>query len=422
VNSHIRREAIIYCRVSDDKQVKLGDGLNSQETRCREYAKARGYDVVAVFKDDIPGAKAVRPGFDEALAYLRKNRARRLILIIDHIDRLARRLLTHISLRIKISEAGGFLESPSMEFGDSADSQLVEHLLASVAQHHSQKNAEQTTNRMRARVMNGYWVFQAPVGYRYERVPGRGMMLKRDEPAASVVQEALEGYASGRFELQADVMRFLQDHPNFPRDGSGYVRNMRVTQILNQCAYAGFVAAPKWGVTMREGHHEGLVSIETFQRVQDRLNGINRAPNRTNLNTDFALRGWVVCDHCNTPLTACWSKGQFAKYPYYLCPKRGCPSYGKSIRREKIEGEFAALLNTLQQRRRCSKLLDGCSRSFGIIRPNNQKPSARPFLRNPKRSSARLANSSRASSKPRCRAWPLPMRRGSALFRFRAPL
>ncbi|HKJ63212.1 MAG TPA: hypothetical protein VKA94_14660, partial [Hyphomicrobiales bacterium] len=40
--------------------------------------------------------------------------------------------------------------------------------------------------------------------------PGRGKMLACDEPVASVVQEALEGYASGHFETQADVMRFLQ--------------------------------------------------------------------------------------------------------------------------------------------------------------------------------------------------------------------
>jgi len=64
-----------------------------------------------------------------------------------------------------------------------------------------QKNSEQTKNRMRARLQNGYWVFQAPVGYRYERTSGHGKMLVRDEPLASIIQEALEGYASGRFQI-----------------------------------------------------------------------------------------------------------------------------------------------------------------------------------------------------------------------------
>ena len=49
-----------------------------------------------------------------------------------------------------------------------------ENLLASVSQHQRQKNGEQTINRMRARTQNGYWVFQAPVGYRYDRTGGHG--------------------------------------------------------------------------------------------------------------------------------------------------------------------------------------------------------------------------------------------------------
>ena len=81
---------------------------------------------------------------------------------------------------------------------------MQEYILATVAQHQRRKNAEQTRNRMRARLLKGYWPFACPVGYRYQRVSGRGNMLVRNEPLASIVQEALEGYASGRFQLQAD--------------------------------------------------------------------------------------------------------------------------------------------------------------------------------------------------------------------------
>lgn len=77
-------------------------------------------------------------------------------------------------------------------------------------------------DRMRTRVQNGYWVFQASLACRYQQVSGRGKMLKRQEPVASVICEALEGYASGRFETQAEVMRFLQDHPLFPRTAPGW--------------------------------------------------------------------------------------------------------------------------------------------------------------------------------------------------------
>jgi hypothetical protein len=254
----------------------------------------------------------------------------------------------HIELRAAIALAGGVLESPSVEFGDDADSELQEYILATVAQHQQRKNAEQTKNRMRARVMNGYWPFACPIGYRYQKASGHGKILVRDEPLASVLTEALEGYASGRFQIQAEVKRFLESHPEFPKGRYGFVTNQTVTNILTRPVYAGYVEAPNWGISLRKGHHEPLISFETFKKIEERIQGEARTPARKDLNLDFPLRGAVVCGHCETPLTACWSTGRTARHPYYLCPKRGCQSYGKSIRREKIEGEFETLLMGLR--------------------------------------------------------------------------
>ena len=340
--------AVIYCRVSSSKQKKLGDGLQSQETRCREYAKYNNYNIAAVFRDDASGRLVNRPAMQEMLKFLGKNRAQSPTVIIDDISRLARGLKAHIDLREAIAKAGAQLASPSVEFKNSADAKLVEHFLAAVSEHHLGKNADQTYDRMRARMMNGYWVFQAPTGYKYERAPGRGQMLRRVEPVASIVQEALEGYASGRFATQADVMRFLQQHPLFPKDRSGQVRNQRVAILLANPVYAGYVAAPNWDVSLRKGQHEGLIDFTTFQKIQHRLAGGSYAPRKTDIEEDFPLRGFVLCDDCNTPLTACWSKGSHKKYPYYHCPARGCASYGKSIQRNLIETEFDQVLAKAQ--------------------------------------------------------------------------
>lgn len=342
-------EAIIYCRVSSVKQTKVGAGLASQETRCREFAKLKGYNVVKIFTDDVSGGLTDRPGIKAALAYVRKNRGKHIRVLIDDISRLARSLQAHLDLRQAIANAGGILESPSIEFGEDSDSILVENLLASVSQHQKQKNAEQTKNRMKARVQNGYCVLsRPPVGFKYERVNGHGKVLKRSEPLASIIQQALEGYASGHFGSKAEVTAFLQDNPLFPRGKSGNVPHERTNQILNQCLYAGYVEAPNWNIARRKGQHEGLVSPKTFEKIQERLAGGCYAPRRKNLNEDFVLRGFVECADCGTPLTACWSKGSHSKHPYYLCPKKGCDSYGKSIRRDKIEGEFEKVLETIK--------------------------------------------------------------------------
>jgi len=187
-----RPKAVIYARVSSAKQTTRGDGLSSQETRCCEYARYKGYEV-------------------------------------------------HLQLRTALIGAGGKLESPSIEFGKDSDSILVENLLASVSQ-----NGEQTVNRMRARALNGYWVFQAPVGYEYSHKRGHGKILVRKEPVATILQEALEGYAAGRLETQVEVKRFLESFPEFPKDtATGLIHNQRIYDILIRPIYAGYLEVPK---------------------------------------------------------------------------------------------------------------------------------------------------------------------------------
>ena len=355
------KKAVIYCRVSDTKQTIRGTGLNSQETRCREFAAMRGYEVVRVFTDDASGGLINRPGMQTMLGFLAQQKRNPHIVIIDDISRLARGLQAHLELRSALSKAGGILESPSIEFGEDSDSQLIENLLASVSQHQRQKNGEQTLNRMRARASNGYWVFQAPLGYRYERISGQGKVLMPDEPLASVVREALEGYASERFSTQAEVKRFFEAQGCFPKNRRGEVTNQRVNDILTQPLYAGYLELPRWDIDLRPARHDGLIDLETFQKIHDRLNGIARIPARKDINQDFPLRGFVLCGCCGKPLTACWSKGKAKHYPYYLCHQKGCEARGKSIRRELVEGDFEELLKAL---RPTSELFDLASSLF----------------------------------------------------------
>ena len=360
------KQAVIYARVSSAKQAKRGDGLKSQETRCREYARYKGYEIVETFSDNMSGSLITRSGMQAMLAYLRKRKKFGTVVIIDDISRLARGIEAHLQLRTALSEAGGRLESPSIEFGEDSDSILVENLLASVSQHQRQKNGEQTRNRMRARTLNGYYVFQAPYGYKYRRITGHGNLLVRDEPIASYLREALEGFASGRLETQAEVKRFLESCPEFPKDTkTGLIHAQRITNLLKRVVYAGYIEVPDWDVSLRKGQHEGFISLETYQKVQDRLAAGAYAPPRKDISADFPLRGFVLCNDCHHPLTAAWSKSKTGKkHPYYLCHSKGCASYRKSIRRDVLEDEFEGLLHDLQP---AEKLFDS---AIAVFRDN----------------------------------------------------
>ncbi|WP_427792975.1 recombinase family protein [Brevundimonas diminuta] len=342
------KKALIYCRVSSAKQRIEGHGLESQETRCRQYAQARGYQVIETFKDEFTGASTKRPGMLALLKTLKAARGETYIVIIDDISRLARSVESHIELRSAITLAGGILESPSVEFGDDADSELQEFILATVAQHQRRKNAEQVKNRMTARALNGYWGFQAPVGYRYAKVSGHGKLLVKDEPYASYLKEALEGYASGRFQTQAEVMRFLMAQPEWANSTASKLHSQAISNILTRVIYAGYIDIPDWGVTMRQGQHEPIISFETFQKIQKRLTEGAKVPARLNIKDDFPLRGFIKCGDCGMAMQGIHAKGRSKHYNYYLCMHKGCSQYGKSSKQEVVEEQFADLLKAMQ--------------------------------------------------------------------------
>ena len=174
-------------------------------------------------------------------------------------------------------------------------------------------------------------------------------ILIRNEPIASYVQEALEGYASGRYSSQMEVKRYLETCPEFPKtkNKGREVHPDRIRNILTKSVYAGMVELPCRNITMRQGHHDGLIDMETFYKIQERLNGKSVAVTRKDANLDFALRGAVACADCNAFYTANWSKGRNKSYPYYICRTKNCASYGKSIKRIDMEDAFEELLSKL---------------------------------------------------------------------------
>lgn len=346
-------KAIIYCRVSSDRQVKEGHGLDGQERRCRKYAEEHGYEVVAVFRDEgVTGGIIDREGMQAMLDFLdTEGRKADCVVLIDDIKRLARDLLGHFTLRKAIQSRGAKLESPSHKFGNEPEEIFVESIMAATAELERNQNKRQVRNRMQARLEAGYWPFYPPPGYTFAKVPGHGKLIVPKEPAASIIREAMEGFASGRFPSQIDVRRFLQEK-GFNHWGTGKMTYLeQVKRLLTREVYTGYICYSPWKVTRRKGHHRPLISPETFDRIQDRLREKEKLPARKDLNRDFPLRGFVLCSGCQKPYTAAWSRGKTKVFAYYRCTTLNCPCRHKSVRADRMHKDFEMLLKKLKPRK-----------------------------------------------------------------------
>ena len=105
----------------------------------------------------------------------------------------------HLDLRDAFRLRGARIECLNFKFEDTPEGEFIETIMAAQGALERKQNGRQVAQKMKARMQGGYWIHKAPVGYAYETVKRRGKLLVPDEPLASIIREAFEGFASGRF-------------------------------------------------------------------------------------------------------------------------------------------------------------------------------------------------------------------------------
>lgn len=135
-------KAIIYCRVSSDRQRTEGNGLESQEHRCREYARQKGYEVVEVFKDSFTGGGDFRerPALKELFSFIDHNLREKYVVLIDDLSRFARDVQAHFLLKQELLTKDIGLECSNFNFEDTPEGELIETMMAAQHQYHRKNN------------------------------------------------------------------------------------------------------------------------------------------------------------------------------------------------------------------------------------------------------------------------------------------
>lgn len=107
-------KVVAYTRVSTERQVREGFGLDAQKSEIRQWAKANRHRVVEWCTDEgISGANGIdtREGLYDALAAI-KNRTGEAI-VITSLDRLARKMTQQEGVLAEVWGSGGRVYSLS---------------------------------------------------------------------------------------------------------------------------------------------------------------------------------------------------------------------------------------------------------------------------------------------------------------------
>lgn len=347
------KDVVIYCRVSSKKQVREGNGLDSQEAKCRTWCKSKNLNVLKVFREEgISGGKKDRPALMEMFSFLAEISRKKIrsIVLVEDLSRWSRETVNHFELKRVIVELGHMLQSVNMHLEDTEYSEFMETITASVGQLHRKQNAKRAKSCMVEQAKLGYWIMTPPTGYLAKRINGK-IYCYRNEPTATYVQNALEGFADGRFLTQKDIYDYLKRCELIGYHGKpinvtlDFVKNM-----LTNEKYTGYFSYENWNIPYQKWAMDEIISRETYQKIQDKLNGKKNAlkPRKYNMNDeDFPLRRWLKCAVCGHDLTGSKARSRSGtRHPYYHCHNKECPKYGKGIRQHDLHEDFTNLLSS----------------------------------------------------------------------------
>ena len=171
------QRAIIYCRVSGKKQKTEGTGLNTQEHRCREHAATKGWQVDAVFPDDISGGGDFikRRGMVALLAYLDAQKDNHnYVMIFDDLKRLARETEFYRKLRRILKERNASVECLNFRIEETPEGKFIETIIAAQGELELDQMGRQNRQKSIARLEQGYWVACKTIGYKYVQTKTEG--------------------------------------------------------------------------------------------------------------------------------------------------------------------------------------------------------------------------------------------------------
>lgn len=330
------KKAVIYCRVSTKEQVEEGNSLVSQERLCREYAANEGYDVAAIFIEKGESAKtADRKELQRLLSFCADRRNSIDTLIAYKVDRISRNIADYSHIKVRLKKHNIIIKSVTELFEDTPAGRFMENIIANVSQFDNEVRTERSVGGMKEAVKEGRYVWKAPLGYDNVKLGNKATIAVNSD--APLVKEAFALIAQQRY--PTEVIRLMMREKGLTDKNGNAVGRSYFFRLIRNSLYKGEIR--KFG-GVYDGTYEPMVSPELFDTVQLILRGRkNNVRHYIVQNPDFPLRGFVYNEH-GKRLVGYWSKGKRLKYPYY-----SFAAPGTTIRKEKLEKKFTALLESL---------------------------------------------------------------------------
>lgn len=305
-----RPRALIYLRVSTDRQAQKGIALPTQEEHCLAHAASQGYFVdpkTDIYVDGGESARSMdRPALMDLLSRCKEARDVRAVIVYD-VSRLARNRLDFALIKQTLKKNGVVFLSATEPINETVEGQMFEGILSTMAEFFSAQNARKVRANMIRKAESGGWPNIAPYGYRNrkEKFPDGSIRawIEPNPEEARWVRRAFELYAKGLYPVKtlASVLNKEGFSSRVARNRTDrFLHHSHLDKMLRNKIYIGVI---EWGGVVNEnGTHEHLIDHDLFYRVQDLLRGRSSSVTRQRRHRSLFKR-IAFCAECGSAMT-----------------------------------------------------------------------------------------------------------------------
>ena len=242
--------AAIYVRVSTEEQAKHGFSLGAQEESLKNYARALGYDIFKIYKEEGKSAKDLkRPEMIQMLEDAENHKFQ--AIFIYKLDRFSRSLKDLILTIDKLKELGiDFVSLQDKIETTSASGKLMFHVISAFAEFERNIIGDRTKFGMERKAKEGGFITKAPKGY---KLIDKKLLI--DDEQSEQVRKIFEEF------LNSDIS-LTQLAKKHSMTTAGIKKLLKNTTYLGRVKFAGQES---------KGQHKPIIEEELFKSVQDKL-------------------------------------------------------------------------------------------------------------------------------------------------------
>jgi site-specific DNA recombinase len=305
--------AIIYARVSTDRQEEEGSSLDVQVENCTIHAKSCHMIIVEIFREVFTGSLYRERPLLSRLRQMARNKEFD-VLLINTFDRLSRNQTHLVVLIDEMEHLGIRVECIKEKFDDTPTGQFMRNALGFVAEVERQKIMDRSLAGKMQRIEEGRLPRSWKAKYGYQWQDERKACFVCHETEAGVVRTLFTTFAAGdvslgflRAQLKQQAIPSPTGKPEWDKE--------TIRRILSDPVYLGKAYALRYDghkvkpqeewVTLPDGLIPPLVDEATFNRVQDILKrNKEEAAGYTIHPEEGLLRyGFARCGTCKRAMT-----------------------------------------------------------------------------------------------------------------------